>query len=43
MQTSAPTVESWLHAGLTYLEVNKTWDAIGCFNEAIGLAASTNG
>jgi tetratricopeptide (TPR) repeat protein len=33
-----PTVESWLHAGLTYLEVDKPLDAIACFDEAIGLA-----
>ena len=33
-----PTVESWLNAGLSFLEVNKPAEAVDCFTQAIELA-----
>jgi len=33
-----PTIECWLNAGLTYLTLDKTLEAIDCFTQAIKLA-----
>lgn len=33
-----PTVESWLNAGLTFLDMNEPWKAVECLDAAIALA-----
>jgi len=38
-----PTVESWLNAGLTHLEIGKPLEAIDCFSQAIRLAPNSAG
>ncbi len=38
-----PTVESWLNAGLTFLEISKPSEAIDCFTQAIKLAPNVPG